>query len=115
MRTLSLFVLAVILFSCKKTGFITSPDAFLRTSVDSLHFDTVFTTTGSTTQFFKIFNPNDQKLRLSNVQLMGGAASPFKLNVDGMPGTIFSDIEIEANDSIYAFVTVSINPSAASL
>lgn len=115
MRWLLAFTVVIVLFSCKKTGFITTPDAFLRTSEDTLHFDTVFTTTGSTTQYFKIFNPNDQKLRLSNVQLMGGSTSPFKLNVDGTPGTSFNDIEINANDSIYAFVTVSINPSTALL
>lgn len=114
-RILLAFALVFVFLSCKKTGFITSPDAFLRTSEDTLHFDTVFTSTGSITQYFKIFNPNDQKLRLSNVQLMGGAASYFKLNVDGTPGTNFSDIEIDANDSIYAFVTISINPNASVL
>lgn len=114
-KVLSIFVVALVLFSCKKTGFITTPDAFLRTSEDTLHFDTVFTTTGSTTQYLKIFNANDKKLKLGNVQLMGGAASPFRLNVDGTPGTNFNDIEIEANDSIYAFVTVTINPTSAAL
>lgn len=108
-------LIAVIVFSCNKTGFINSPDALLQTSVDSLHFDTVFTTTGSITQSFRIINPNDQKLRLTGVQLMGGAASPFKLNVDGMPGVSFGNIEIDRNDSIYAFVTVSINPTATNL
>ena len=116
MRKLLIFLCLVFVFaSCKKTGFITTPDAFLRTSTDSLHFDTVFTTTGSITQFIKIFNPNDQKLKLSNVQLMGGVSSAFKLNVDGTPGVNFNDIEIEPNDSIYAFVTVSINPTSATL
>ncbi len=116
MRKLLIFLCLVFVFSsCKKTGFITTPDAFLRTSTDSLHFDTVFTTTGSITQFIKIFNPNDQKLKLSNVQLMGGVASAFKLNVDGTPGVNFNDIEIEPNDSIYAFVTVSINPTSSTL
>lgn len=116
MRKLCTFLsVAIVLFSCKKTDFITTPDAFLRTSTDSLHFDTVFTTTGSITQFIKIFNPNDQKLRLSNVQLMGGTTSAFKLNVDGTPGVNFNNIEIEPNDSIYAFVTVSINPTSALL
>ncbi|MCE3281738.1 MAG: hypothetical protein K0Q66_475 [Chitinophagaceae bacterium] len=116
MRWISFFAALFIVFSgCKKTGFITTPDAFLRTSADTLHFDTVFTTTGSTTRFLKIFNPNNQKLRLSSVQLAGGAASPFRLNVDGSPGTSFTDIEIEPNDSIYAYATVNINPSAALL
>jgi len=115
MRWLLFFAVVVAFFGCTKTGFITTPDAFLRTSEDTLHFDTVFTTTGSTTQYLKIFNPNDQKLRLSNVQLMGGSSSPFRLNVDGTAGINFNDIEIDANDSIYAFATVTINPSSALL
>jgi hypothetical protein len=114
-QVLFVFALIVILSGCKKTGFITTPDALLRTSEDTLHFDTVFVATGSTTQFFKIFNTNDKKLKLSNVQLMGGTASPFKLNVDGTPGINFPDIEIDANDSIYSFVTVTINPTLSTL
>ncbi len=115
---LSSLIITALLFtisSCKKTGFITSGDALLRTSVDTLHYDTVFTSFGSITQSFKIFNVNDQKLKLSNVQLMGGSASFFKLNVDGLAGTSFSDIEIDANDSIYVFVNVTINPNTANL
>jgi hypothetical protein len=114
-RVLFVFAIAAVLLACKKTGFITTPDAFLRTSEDTLHFDTVFVSTGSTTQFVKIFNANDKKLKLSNVQLMGGTSSPFKLNVDGTPGVNFNDIEIDANDSIYAFVTVTINPGLSTL
>jgi hypothetical protein len=114
-RLFFVLALAIAFIGCKKTGFITSPDALLQTSVDSLHFDTVFTTTGSITQFFKIFNPNDQKLRLSNVQLMGGTVSAFKMNLDGTAGISFNDVEIEPNDSIYAFVTVTINPTLGTL
>lgn len=102
----------LFLFGCKKDSFIEGPDASVSFSADTLHFDTVFTTTGSVTQAFKIFNQNDQKLRLSAVQLAGGTASPFKLNVDGTPGTSFSNIEILPNDSIYVFVSVTINPDA---
>lgn len=109
-----LIVCAGFILSCKKTSFITSADALLFTSADTLHFDTVFTTTGSITQSFKIYNPNDQKLLISEVQL-GGRSSVFKLNVDGMPGNTFTNIEIAPNDSIYVFVIVNINPNAANL
>lgn len=102
-------VFITVAISCTKTSFITSPGALVETSADTLHFDTVFTTTGSTTQSFKIFNQNAQKLRISGIQLAGGQASAFKINVDGTPGTSFSNIDIEPNDSIYVFVSVSIN------
>jgi hypothetical protein len=115
MSGFAIFIVIACVASCRKTGFIETPDALLNISADTLHFDTVFTTTGSVSQAFKIFNPNDKKLRLSNARLVGGATSPFKLNVDGSPGTDFNDIEIAANDSIYVFVTVTINPNAANL
>jgi len=108
-------ILFIFIVSCKKTPFITSGDAFLFTSADTLHFDTVFTATGSVTQSFKIFNANDQKLNISNVEIAGGSASAFKLNVDGAAGISFNNIEVAANDSIYVFVAVNVNPTTRNL
>lgn len=101
-------------FSCKKESFTTSSNALLRLSSDTLHFDTVFTSTGSTTRYLQIFNLNDDGLRL-NIELMGGASSPFKINVDGVSGTTFNNVEILKNDSMYMFATVKINPTLTNL
>ncbi len=101
--------------SCKKDSFITSADARLRFSADSIKFDTVFTRTGSVTQSFKIVNENDQPLKLSSVKLMGGTASAFKININGIAAGEVNNIDIAANDSIYVFVKVLVNPSAANL
>lgn len=107
--------LILFLFSCRKDSFITSRDANLSISVDTLHYDTVFTAVGSVTQSFKIINDNNQKLRLSSVKLMGGAASFYKMNVDGMATSEASGIEIEANDSVYVFVQVNVDPASGNL
>lgn len=108
-------LLALITASaCKKNTFITG-NATVTTSADTLHFDTLFTSTGSVTQFFRIYNQNDQKLRISEVSLGGGASSFYKINVDGFPGPLVRDLEVEANDSLYVFVTIKIDPSAANL
>jgi hypothetical protein len=113
---LLLFLCTIIFSSCnKETNFTTDSGATIGLSADTLKYDTVFTTFGSTTQWVKIFNRNNQKLRLTNVQLMGGAASAYKLNVQGSAGTQFTNVDIEANDSIYAFVMVTINPTANNL
>jgi hypothetical protein len=109
------FISSCLFISCKKDSFITSADARLSTSMDSLKFDTVFTTTGSITKSFKIFNNNEQKLLLSKIKLGGGATSAFKMNVNGIATTELNNIEIAANDSIYVFVTVTVNPTAANL
>lgn len=116
MKTSGLFLLlAIIFFSCRKESFITSSDARLRITADTLKYDTVFVTTGSTYRTFKIINENNQKLRLSSVKLMGGTSSVFKLNLDGTAGTQFNNIELEANDSVYVFAQVNVDPGAGNL
>jgi hypothetical protein len=110
-----IFLLAIIFFSCKKDSLTTGPDARLYTDVDTLSFDTVFTTVGSITQSFKIFNNNNQKLHLSEVKLSGGNSSPFKMNVDGTSAAEVNNIEIDANDSIYVFVQVNAQTSDSTL
>jgi hypothetical protein len=112
---ISILIAGLLVVSCKKDSFITGPDAALSVSADSLHYDTVFTTTGSITQFFRIYNDNNQKLRLGSVRLSGGNASYFKINVDGSAGPEVRDIEINANDSIYVFVSVRIDPNSDNL
>ena len=107
--------LVILLFSCKKESFITSPDAAVNITADTLHYDTVFTSAGSITQAFKIINENNQKLKISSVKLMGSSASAFKINVDGYASPEVNNLELEANDSFYVFVSVSINPNALNL
>src|SRR5678816_460804 len=81
MKTTLLITLyvSILFLGCKKDSFITSGDANLSISADTLHYDTVFTSVGSITQSFKIFNDNNQKLRLTSVKLMGGSSSPFNI------------------------------------
>ncbi len=117
MKTPGILTISLLLlfFSCKKDSFITSADARVTISADTLKFDTVFVTTGSTYKTFIIKNENDQKIRLTSIKLFGGATSVYKINVDGISGTQFNDIEIESNDSLFVFAQVNINPNAANL
>ncbi len=118
MKQLTIGLITALLLglaACKKDALITSADARLSTSIDTLKFDTVLTTVGSITQSFKIVNGNNQRLRLNRVKLMGGLSSAYKLNVDGTAAPEVSNIELAANDSIYVFVSVFINPTLANL
>lgn len=99
----------ILFFSCKKDSFNISANAFINFSADTLHFDTIFTNAGSITQSFKIFNLNNQQLHINKIELAGGENSPFKINVNGISQSSFSDIDIAANDSIYVFVIVNVN------
>lgn len=120
MKLLNLFLGIAILAalslgnsSCKKKNLF--GDGILGFSNDTLVFDTVFTTIGSTTKYFKIYNPQNKALKISNVQLMGGSNSPFKLNLDGLQGTQFSDIEISSGDSLFCFVEVKLSVNGQNL
>ncbi len=46
---------------------------------------------------------------------MGGAGSAFNMNVDGNTTNDINNLDIEANDSIYVFVSVTINPNVSNL
>lgn len=112
-----LLPLAFCLFlaSCKKDTVITSADASIILTADTLKYDTVFTSTGSITKVFKVINNNDQRLILSKLKLMGGSGSAYKMNINGTATTEENNLEISANDSIYIFVAVTINPNSANL
>jgi hypothetical protein len=99
----------VFISSCKKEGF-DNGNAGFSLSTDTLHFDTVFTSAGSVTQFFLLKNNSGNDLLIDGIELMGGNASPFNMNVDGLPGSRFSNLIIEGNDSLYVFVSVNVNP-----
>ena len=43
---------------------ITSPDARIEFSLDTLRFDTVFTEQGSATRILKLYNPNNQTIEI---------------------------------------------------
>lgn len=117
MKTLGILTISLLLFlfSCKKDSFITSPDARVTITADTIRYDTVFVTAGSIYRTFKIINENDQKLRISSLKLFGGTSSVYKMNVNGIPGTQFNNLELNANDSIYVFTQVNVNPSATNL
>lgn len=82
----------------------------LEFSIDTLRFDTVFTQLGSATRSFKVFNTGRQPVLIDRIHLESGSDSRFRYNVDGLPGAEFTDIRIEAEDSIYVFVEVTVNP-----
>ena len=100
------FTLVFFSSSCKKVnGFSKGNLSF---SADTLVFDTVFTTIGSTTKQFKIYNKENKTVTIDEVELMGGANSPFRMNLDGLSGTTFSDLNLAGNDSLFVFVDVTL-------
>jgi hypothetical protein len=100
-----------LLQSCYKERFITDSDAKLAFSLDTLRFDTVFTELGSATRSFKVYNRNDLPIKVSKAYFESGSESIFRMNVDGLTGTEIGAFEIGANDSVYVFAEVTIDPN----
>ena len=89
----------------------TNPTLRLSFSADTLAFDTIFSTIGSTTKQFMIYNPNNEALNIESIMLASGEATGFRINVDGRRGSLFNNIGILANDSMYVFVEVTVDPN----
>ena len=108
MRSFILLLLALLLLfgwsSCRKDfeyGFSTGKLEF---SKDTVYLDTVFTNIGSSTYTLKVYNRSRDDILVPTIGLAQGEASRYRLNVDGVPGKVFNDIPILAQDSIFIFV-----------
>ncbi|MEI8137749.1 MAG: hypothetical protein WCH21_10540, partial [Bacteroidota bacterium] len=58
--------------SCKKDKLITDSGAKVQLSQDSILFDTVFTTIGSSTRNIRVRNKNNQRIKISSIELQNG-------------------------------------------
>ncbi len=100
---------SVVLTSCIEDGFTTSPADQPEYSVDTLRMGTVFTAEGTPTHKFKVFNRHDKGLNISSVSFRDAAMEGlFRLNIDGIPGRNFENVEIRANDSIFVLVEATL-------
>ncbi|MDR2919523.1 MAG: hypothetical protein LBV72_09205 [Tannerella sp.] len=107
-----LLLFASILIGCEKfDNYSTNPNHALTFSVDTISFDTIFSSVGSVTKQFVVYNPNDEALKIESIQLANTGKSGFRINVDGRKGDQFKNIDIWGKDSLYILVEVTVNPS----
>lgn len=108
-------ITGIFFYACHPERFyIEDPDARLTFTLDTVFFDTVFTTIGTITESFRVKNPHNQFIRIDEITLAGGASSVFRINVDGEPGVHFTDLEIAPKDSLYLFVEATLDPNESS-
>ncbi len=113
-----LFSISILIFwsSCRNDFEFTPSTGELEFSKDTIYLDTVFTNIGSSTYNLKVYNRSNTDIVIPTVRLGQGQASNYRLNVDGVPGKEFTNVELLAKDSIYIFVetTIDIQSLAAS-
>lgn len=112
-RTFLFLTFIIALVACSDNdSFTTSPNALLTFSKDSLKMDTVFSTVGSRTYDFWVYNFSSDGIRVQSVRLKQGNQTGFRANVDGFYldnsyGSVVTDLEICKNDSIRVFVELT--------
>lgn len=94
-------------------AFTTDRSATLQFSRSEVVFDTLITTVPSSTQTLAIYNRGDKGLRISEVALAGGKASPFRVNIDGQDMSRsaenrVTDFEVRRRDSIIVRIEVTL-------
>jgi hypothetical protein len=98
--------------SCKKDDrLFENIDKKVVFSQDTINFDTVFTSYGSTTMIFKVYNNSKEDIVFKEIKILGGSASPFRINVDGDTNLVVRNKTIRERDSIFIFVRVTIDPN----
>ncbi|MFZ1582054.1 MAG: hypothetical protein WAT26_12970, partial [Saprospiraceae bacterium] len=106
---IGIICLLVSIVSCRRDDYYEGNDVELAFSVDTLRIDTVFTTLGSATRWFKVYNKKDQPI-LVDIKLRQEKNAFFRINADGVKGPLVENLEIAGGDSIYIFVEVTVDP-----
>jgi hypothetical protein len=111
---LLLFISTIILSTqtgCRKDPLNEDSSAMVEFSSDTIVFDTVFTTIGSATRHFKVYNRGNKAVIISSIKLAGGSTSNFHLNIDGVPAVSTGDVLLRGGDSLWIFVDVQVDPN----
>ena len=106
---LSIFCIILLWSSCREDFRTTANTSELEFSQDTLFLDTVFSNIGSSTRRFKVYNKSDDNIHIPSVELGRGVTSAYRLNVNGVAGKAFENVEILAKDSIYVFVETTVD------
>lgn len=103
--------IGLIATSCISDAVSTSPTDILTFSRDTVNFDTVFTDLGTPTARLVVANRAKKGIVISSIRLKN-PDSNFQINVDGVSGKTFHDVEIWKEDSIFMFIECFIPETA---
>lgn len=98
----------IVLWSSCRTDFEFEPaTGELRFSKDTVYLDTIFSKIGSSTYTLKVFNTSDDNISIPSIKLKL-PDSKYRINIDGMSGDSFENVELLAKDSMYIFIETTL-------
>ncbi|MCE3077280.1 hypothetical protein [Chryseobacterium gwangjuense] len=102
------FWMLLLAVSCNKDDItFDEPTQPLSFSRDTVFCDTVYHQVRSETYVVKVFNNEDKDVIIPRINLEKGAASLYKINVDGKAGYDFKNVPLRKKDSLYIFVEIA--------
>lgn len=102
------FWMLFLAISCDKDDItFDAPSQELSFSRDTVFCDTVYHQVRSETYVVKVFNNEDKDVMIPRINLEKGAASLYKINVDGKTGHDFQNVPLRKKDSLYIFVEIA--------
>ncbi len=101
----TILLLAAVVTSCIDDSITTSPSAQPMYSTDTLRIGYTFAGEGTPTRTFKVYNRNSKGISIASIKLRESDSDvSWRINVDGIAGTSFNNVEIRGNDSIFVLV-----------
>jgi len=104
-----ILVLLIFCSACRKDFSTIRSTGDLTFSKDTIFLDTIFSNISSSTRSVKVYNKSNSAITIPTIALGRGENSFYRLNVDGMAGKTFTDIDILAKDSIFIFIEATID------
>lgn len=102
------FWMLLLTVSCNKDDItFDEPTQPLSFSRDTVFCDTVYHQVRSETYVVKVYNNENKDVLIPRINLEKGAASLYKINVDGKAGYDFKDVTLRKKDSLYIFVEIA--------
>ena len=105
-------LIGLITSGCINDAISTSSSDVLTFSRDTVNFDTVFTGLKTPTARLVVANRASKGIVISSIRF-AKPETEFRVNVDGVSGMEFSDVEIRAKDSIYVFIECKLPETAS--
>jgi hypothetical protein len=97
--------------SCRKDFDFAPSSGNLQFSKTTVYLDTIFANIGSSTYNLKVYNRSSDDISIPTIRLANGETSGYRLNVDGMPGKSFENVELLAKDSLFIFIETTFDTS----
>jgi hypothetical protein len=107
--TLIILLTIITVSSCRKDFDTKLSNGNLKFSQDTIFFNRVFDGISSSTHRFTVINDSNDDITVPNIRLANGEDSFYRLNVDGIAGKSFENIDILAKDSIFVFIEATVD------